>query len=82
MRRPRENIMATSLDELETEVLSLSPTDRTHLLERLLESFEPASDVEDIWVAEALRREAEVDSGEVELVPATEAIARVRALLT
>jgi hypothetical protein len=82
MRRPREKIMATSLDELETEVLNLGPSERTHLLERLLESFEPSSDVEDVWVTEALRREAEVDSGAVEIVPATEAMARARALLS
>ncbi|TDP63333.1 addiction module protein [Roseateles toxinivorans] len=71
--------MPTSVHELEAEVLSLGPADRAHLLERLLESFEPDAKIQDAWLAEALRREAEVSSGNVVLVPADEAIARIRA---
>ena len=70
--------MPTPIHELEAEVLSLSPDDRARLLERLIESFEPDSKVQDAWVAEALRREAEVVAGKVGLVPGHEAIARVR----
>lgn len=74
--------MATSIHELEAEVLNLSATDRARLLERLIESFEPESMVQDAWVAEAIRREAEVLSGKVALVPGGEAIARVRARIS
>ena len=71
--------MAAHLFHLEAEVLSLGPTERAHLLERLIESFEPGSKVQDAWVAEALRREAEVRAGKVSLVSGHQAVARVRA---
>lgn len=74
--------MPTSIHELEAEVLSLSPVDRARLLERLIESFEPDSQVQNAWVAEALRREAEVLSGKVALVPGEEAVARIRARIS
>jgi putative addiction module component (TIGR02574 family) len=70
-----------SIDELEAEVLRLGAEDRARLLERLIASFEPDSRVERAWVAEALRREAEISSGKVKLVPGAEAVARVRALI-
>lgn len=71
--------MPTPIHELEAEVLSLSPAHRARLLERLIDSFEPDSKIQDAWVAEALRREGEVASGEVVLVPGGEAVARIRA---
>lgn len=70
--------MSASIQELETQVLSLDAPDRAHILERLIDSFEPTSKAEDAWVREALRRETEVSSGAVELVPGAAAIARVR----
>lgn len=76
--------MALPLAELEDEVLSLAPEDRAHLLERLLQSFAPASELQDIeraWVAEALQREADVQAGRAKMVPGSEAMARVRARL-
>ena len=74
--------MPTSIHELEAEVLNLNPVDRARLLERLIESFEPDSQVQNAWVAEALRREAEVLSGKVALVPGEEAVARIRARIS
>ena len=73
--------MAANIYDLEAEVLNLGPTERAHLLERLIESFEPSSKVQDAWVSEALRRESEVQAGKVSLVPGKEAVARVRARL-
>lgn len=73
--------MAASVQELESEVLSLSPSERAHLLEVLLDSFEPDSEVEAAWVAEALRREVEVAEGKVQLVPGGAALERARARL-
>ncbi len=72
----------SSIHEIETEVLRLGTEDRARILERLIASFEPDSQIENAWVSEALRREAEVISGNVQLVPAAEAIARVRARIT
>ena len=71
--------MQTSLLDLEVQVLSLGPTERAHLLERLIDSFEPESKVRDAWIAEARRRHEEVKSGKVALVPGAEAVARIRA---
>ena len=73
--------MAIPLHELEAEVLALAPEDRAHILERLIESFEPDPNVERAWVAEALRREADVKAGRSHMVPGGEALARARARL-
>lgn len=71
--------MPIPLHELEAEVLALAAEDRARLLERLIESFEPDTNVERVWVAEALRREADVKAGRSSLVPGAEALRRVRA---
>ena len=71
--------MSIPVYELEAEILGLPPEERALLLERLIESFEPESRVRDAWVALAIRREAEVKSGKVALVPGAEATGRVRA---
>jgi len=73
--------MSTPLHELEAEVLALAAEDRAHLLERLIESFEPDTNVERAWIAEALRREADVKAGTSRMVPGAEALERVRARL-
>ena len=70
--------MSTPVQDLEAQVLSLDPEDRARLLERLIESFEPDSAIQAAWVTEAVRRQTEVRSGRVELVPGDEALARVR----
>ena len=71
--------MVTPLYELEAQVLSLGAAERAHLLERLIESFEPDTKVEKAWLAEALRREAEVRAGRSRMVPGAEALERIRA---
>jgi putative addiction module component (TIGR02574 family) len=74
--------MPASLPELEAQVLNLGPTERAHLLERLIDSFEPESKIRDAWIAEARRRHEEVKSGRVALVPGAEAVARIRARIS
>ena len=70
-------IMQTTIHELEAQVMSLNAGDRAHLLERLIESFEADTAIQDAWVTEALRREQEVKEGKVSLVPGAEAVARI-----
>lgn len=70
--------MPANVQELEAEVLSLSASDRARLLERLIDSFEADSAVQDAWISEALRRENEVSSGKIALAPGDEAIKRIR----
>ncbi len=71
--------MATQLHELEAKVLSLAPEDRAHLLERLIWSFEPDTELERTWVAEPLRREADVKEARSKMVAGSEALERARA---
>ena len=73
--------MATPVHDLEAEVLSLPPEDRARLLERLIASFEPKSRAQKAWMDLALRRQEDVRSGKVAMVPGDEALARVRARL-
>lgn len=70
--------MPTPIHDLEAEVLALAAEDRARILEGLIRSFEPDSGNRKAWVAEALRREADVKVGRVALVPGDEALARVR----
>ena len=74
--------MSVLLPELEAQVLNLGPSERAHLLERLMDSFEPESKVRDAWIAEAHRRHEEIKSGKVAVVPGAEAVARIRARIS
>lgn len=71
------------LEVLEAEALKLTPTDRSHLLARLIASLDLAPEVEEAWTLEAEQREAELQSGAAVAVavPGHEAIARLRARL-
>ena len=73
--------MPTPVHELEAEVLNLAAADRARILERLIESFDREARIDEVWLDEALRREAEVLSGRVAMVPGREAVARIRAQL-
>jgi putative addiction module component (TIGR02574 family) len=72
----------TDLEALEAEVLKLDPSDRSHLLERLIASLDPDPEVEDAWEREADRREAELSSGAVAAVPGRETLAQLRSKLS
>ncbi len=73
--------MSTSLEVLEAEVLQLAPTERSHLLERLIASLDSDPEVEAAWEREADRREAEMESGLISAISGVEAIARLKAKL-
>ncbi|MDO9312994.1 MAG: addiction module protein [Burkholderiaceae bacterium] len=73
--------MTTPVHDLEAAVLGLPAPDRARILERLIESFDRDTKVGDAWLDEALRREEEVVSGKVSMVPGREAVARIRAQL-
>jgi hypothetical protein len=74
--------MSTSLEVLEAEVLQLAPADRSRLFERLIASLDLDADVEQAWDEVADRRERELDAGTALMVPAPEAIARLRQRLS
>ena len=73
--------MTTPLDTLEAEVLRLPPSDRSHLLNRLITSLDADSELEEAWAQEARRRDAEIESGAVEQIPADVVMAELRAAL-
>jgi hypothetical protein len=52
-------------DQIENEALKPKPEARAELAEKLLKSLEDLSDedIERLWAAEAVRRDAELDSG-------------------
>jgi putative addiction module component (TIGR02574 family) len=74
--------MATS-EEIFREAVALPPDERADLTDRLvaslMEDIPPA--ISEAQLAEVRRRIAQVESGEVALVPGDEVLARVRHLL-
>ena len=74
--------MATS-EEVFRDAMALPPEARAELTERLIESLaqDVSPEITHLQLAEVRRRIAQVESGEVALVPGDEALARVRSLL-
>lgn len=78
--------MSMPLERLEAEALELSTHERARLAQRLLASLDDGADedpaeVERAWEVEIERRLAAYRAGEMEAVPADEALARIRARL-
>jgi putative addiction module component (TIGR02574 family) len=71
--------MASDVDFLEAEALRLPPADRARLVERLIASLDADPAVDEAWAAEVERRNAEIESGAVSLVPGPEALAELKA---
>jgi putative addiction module component (TIGR02574 family) len=74
--------MATS-EEIFRDAMALPADARAELSERLVESLaqDISPEITEAQLAEVRRRIAQVESGEVELIPGDEALARVRRLL-
>lgn len=74
--------MPTS-EEIFREAMSLSPEVRAELAERLIDDLaeDVAPEITEAQLAEVKRRIAELESGEVEVIPGDEVSARVRRLL-
>ena len=73
--------MSSQLAVVEAEALKLSAEERVRLADRLLASLSDDTEVEEAWAAEVERRIAEIEGGRVQLVPASDAIARARVAL-
>lgn len=71
--------MASNVEVLEAEALQLPPADRARLVERLIASLDIDPEVEEAWAAEVERRNAEIESGAVSLIPGPEALAELKA---
>ena len=75
--------MAVALKKIEAELMKLSPRTRARLIKRLLSSLdgEPESDSEESWVAEARRRDEELQSGKPKGIPAETVFKKARSAL-
>lgn len=75
--------MPTLVEDLSAQAKTLPAEDRARLVEELLESLdpEPESGVEAAWDREIERRVAEVESGQVILIPADEVYAEAERLI-
>jgi hypothetical protein len=71
------------IETLEREALRKPAEDRARLAMVLLESLDelPRQEVERLWLEEAACRAAQIDSGEMELIPCEEVDRKARALL-
>lgn len=70
-----------TVEELRRAALALDPSSRASLAHELLNSLETLSDaeIEQLWVEEALRRDAELDAGTAGTISAEDALVRARA---
>ncbi len=71
------------VEALEREALRLPVEDRARLARELLDSLDalPPLELDRLWLEEAARRAAQIDTCEVELVSAEEVDRKARALL-
>lgn len=75
--------MAAILEELESQVLQLSPLERGKLIHRLIISLEgefkeSPEAIAKAWDEEIARRVADMEAGRTEWMPADEVMARLR----
>lgn len=72
--------MSTVLDELKQKATQLSESERAELALSLIESLDGEADtgIDEAWRVEIDRRVAEIDQGEVQLIPGDEVFARLR----
>jgi putative addiction module component (TIGR02574 family) len=73
--------MANQLEALEAEALKLTSGERAAFAQLLLASLDEDAEIEEAWAAEVERRIADVESGAVQVIPISEALAQVRAAL-
>ena len=71
-------------EQVENEALKLKPEARAELAEKLLRSLEDLSDedIERLWAEEAVRRDAEVDSGKASMRNAEDVLRDARARIS
>ncbi|MGH8646591.1 MAG: addiction module protein [Gammaproteobacteria bacterium] len=74
-----EEVMTVTVETIEAEALQLTAADRARLVERLISSLDIDPAVEDAWAAEVERRNAQMESGEVSLLPGPETLAELKA---
>lgn len=74
--------MPIPIEVLEAEVLGLPPTQRSHLLDRLVASLDSDPEWEEAWGREADRRENSIESGKAQWIQGEDVVAKLRAELS
>ena len=72
--------MATTVEQLAKQAMTLSTESRARLADLLVESLdsEELGRIDQMWIAEAKRRRDEVRVGRVETIPGEEVLHKVR----
>ena len=72
--------MATTVEKLAEQAMSLPSESRARLADLLVESLEGAEigQLEELWLSEAKRRRDEVRAGTVKTIPGEQALKEVR----
>ena len=75
--------MSRPIAIIQDEIRRLSATEKEEVLRTLLEELDgpPDPDVESAWLKEVERRSGEIESGQVQCVPAEEVFRQLDALL-
>lgn len=69
--------MSLTAEQIKAEAMKLPPEVRADLADWLWVSVTPREEVKAAWDVEIARRIAEIDAGEVELIPSEEVFAKV-----
>lgn len=69
--------MSLTIEQLKAEAMKLSPEARADLADWLWVSAESRESVQAAWDAEIARRIAEIESGNVELIPGEEVFEKI-----
>jgi putative addiction module component (TIGR02574 family) len=72
--------MSTTFEDIKEKAAQLSELERAELALALIESLDgpPDTDVEEAWRIEVERRLAQIERGEVQLIPGDEVLERLR----
>ena len=71
--------MPATIESFAAKALQLSSSERALLIERLIANIGTDPDGDDAWFTEVERRNAEIESGAVSLIPGPETLAKLRA---
>jgi len=67
-----------TVETLEAAALQLAPADRTRLIDSLIATLDADPEVEESWAAEVERRQSEIESGTVSLLPGPETLSKLK----
>ena len=72
-------VESETVESLEAAALQLTTADRARLIDRLIATLDADPEVEEAWAAEVERRQAEIESGAVALLPGPETLTKLKA---